>query len=267
MYDVHFVFLKKDEVVMDISKHANPFRMNRAVLCLALTTLAVGSSNASEAAQRVRQFDYATPELRTISEPAVGKEAEVEVGQTMVAAYVVRRLPAIQLKTVVSGKAFGFRVEVSPGLLPLQGHNSDGDFYQQPSGIGLTTFGVAQSDGRGGVFVPRQHEAKPELYWSFSTGAGNMAETQDLVFEPAFSDEADGSSVQRQLVYSGISKGVISILYREFVDDVARPAFSQALTYDLADGDEIGYRGARFKVIKANNTGIRYLVLKPLTGN
>ena len=49
-----------------------------------------------------------------------------------------------------------------------------------------------------------------------------------------------------------------------FSDDMARPAFTQDLTYDLADGDEIGFRGARIKVLKATNTAITYVVLKPL---
>jgi hypothetical protein len=45
---------------------------------------------------------------------------------------------------------------------------------------------------------------------------------------------------------------------------MARPAFSQELKYDLAQGTAIGYKGARFEVIRANNTGISYKVLKSL---
>jgi hypothetical protein len=36
------------------------------------------------------------------------------------------------------------------------------------------------------------------------------------------------------------------------------------LTYDLAAGDEIGFRGARIKVLKATNVSITYVVTKPL---
>lgn len=63
-------------------------------------------------------------------------------------------------------------------------------------------------------------------------------------------------SFQRELVYSGVAKGVITILYREFLGGVARPAFSQEVHFDLSEGSEIGYKGARFKVLKANNLGI-----------
>jgi hypothetical protein len=70
---------------------------------------------------------------------------------------------------------------------------------------------------------------------------------------------------RHEIIYSGAAKGVISLLYREYVDDLARPAFSQVLTYDLADGNEIGLKGARIRVIKASNTGLRYVVLRPVS--
>ena len=45
---------------------------------------------------------------------------------------------------------------------------------------------------------------------------------------------------------------------------MARPAFSQDLKFDLSQGDEIAYKGARFKVVKANNVGLSFIVLRPL---
>jgi len=61
-----------------------------------------------------------------------------------------------------------------------------------------------------------------------------------------------------------VAKGVVTILYREFLGNLARPAFSQELHFDLSEGNEIGYKGARFKILKANNLGITYLVTKGL---
>ena len=45
---------------------------------------------------------------------------------------------------------------------------------------------------------------------------------------------------------------------------MARPAFSQELKYDISQGKEIGYKSARFEIIKATNTELTYKVLKPL---
>lgn len=67
---------------------------------------------------------------------------------------------------------------------------------------------------------------------------------------------------RRELLYGGVSQGTISLEYREFVDDMARPAFSQTLRYDLNEGREIGFRGARFEILDANNVAVRYRVLR-----
>ena len=48
----------------------------------------------------------------------------------------------------------------------------------------------------------------------------------------------------RELIYGGVSRGTITLTYREYANDMARPAFTQELNYDLADGEEIGFRGA-----------------------
>ena len=45
---------------------------------------------------------------------------------------------------------------------------------------------------------------------------------------------------------------------------MARPAFSQELKYDLGEGQVIGFKGARFEVVKATNLGITYRVLRHL---
>lgn len=71
---------------------------------------------------------------------------------------------------------------------------------------------------------------------------------------------------RQELVYSGVAKGVVSLTYREFSQDLARPAFTQILTYDLADGKEIGFRGARIRIDEASNVALRYTVLAPLGG-
>ena len=65
-------------------------------------------------------------------------------------------------------------------------------------------------------------------------------------------------------MYSGVVKGVVSVSYREFIGNMARPAFSKEFQFDLSEGNEIGFKGARFKIVKANNLGITYQMTKNL---
>ena len=67
---------------------------------------------------------------------------------------------------------------------------------------------------------------------------------------------------RKTLIYNGHAGNVIKIGYREFIDDRARPAFSNEVQYDLDEGNIIGYGGAQLEVIEATNTNIRYKVIK-----
>ena len=72
------------------------------------------------------------------------------------------------------------------------------------------------------------------------------------------------SPFKRALVYAGTSQSTLNVSYRELLNDMARPAFTQELRYDAAKGAVIGYKGARFEVLEAGNTTIKYRVLAPL---
>jgi hypothetical protein len=66
---------------------------------------------------------------------------------------------------------------------------------------------------------------------------------------------------RQELVYNGKSGNSIKFTYREYVDNLARPAFTQEAQYDLSESNTIGFKGARIEVIKATNTNIEYKIL------
>lgn len=83
--------------------------------------------------------------------------------------------------------------------------------------------------------------------------------------------EAEASKVEMpdlkvEVLYQGLNKGSIKISFREFMKDIARPAFTQDISYDLSPSGttEIAFKELRIEVIKATSTGITYKVLKPL---
>ena len=69
------------------------------------------------------------------------------------------------------------------------------------------------------------------------------------------------SNFQRTLYYNGKSGNEVYFDYREFKNDLARPAFTQNLTFDLAEDNVIGFRGMRMQVLEATNTSIKYRLL------
>jgi hypothetical protein len=65
-----------------------------------------------------------------------------------------------------------------------------------------------------------------------------------------------------ELIYNGISKNTIKISYREFVRDMARPAFYQELNYDLDQSNIIQFKSLTIKIINADNSSIKFIVLE-----
>lgn len=63
-----------------------------------------------------------------------------------------------------------------------------------------------------------------------------------------------------ELVYSGATKDTLNLLYREYTpEDMARPAFTQNLTYDRAS-PSIRFRELQLRVLEASNERLRYVV-------
>ncbi|MFZ3052287.1 MAG: hypothetical protein WA099_02685 [Sulfuricurvum sp.] len=74
----------------------------------------------------------------------------------------------------------------------------------------------------------------------------------------------DMDSFKYQALYQGRIDNKIKISFREFKDDMARPAFTQDIEYELnKSGDTIvGFKGLRIKILKATNMDITYSVIQ-----
>ena len=74
-----------------------------------------------------------------------------------------------------------------------------------------------------------------------------------------------GEFYRKEIVYQGASGGSLKLLYREYVNNLAREAFSQDLEFDLADEPPTIaiVKGARIEVHDAGNLGIKYTIKKP----
>lgn len=208
-----------------------------------------------------------TSQLHLESSPQVGVEAEAEIGSSMIqmARYRATTTPAIRLLEPVRSKIrMGVTLLLAPGLYRLADQDGRGAFYRSVAPMQAVSLGVTIPTV-GGIFVPADGNAQPKPYYDDIVGH-DISRQGDLRTAPSdpIIEHTGEPGLRREFIYSGVSKGTIKLSYREFIDDLARPSFTQELTYDLAEGDEIGFRGARFRVLKATNTSIRYIVTKPL---
>ncbi|MFA6143651.1 MAG: hypothetical protein WCW84_01695 [Sulfurimonas sp.] len=88
----------------------------------------------------------------------------------------------------------------------------------------------------------------------------NPAKYQLIPIPPAIRE----GSFKYEALYQGKIDNKIKISFREFKDDMARPAFTQDIDYLLEkDGTAIvGFKGLRIEVLKATNVDITYKVVK-----
>ena len=70
---------------------------------------------------------------------------------------------------------------------------------------------------------------------------------------------------KQDFIYNGKVGNAIKFTYREYANDLARPAFTQDLQYDLKESNIIGFRGLRIEILSATNTKIQYKVLSYYT--
>jgi hypothetical protein len=229
-----------------------------------VAALVLVAAPAAMAAPGLRDFDLVGPSVKPVYLPQVGVVSEAALGESIVSAFNVYSREALRLKDPVQTKGKGYRLTIPQGVLMLVGKSDDGKFYQSREPIDLVTFGFQQTDTRGGIFLPNDPAATPETYWGSSTKAV-VASAPGIAYDLTTRESAGRDSFKMELLYSGVFQSTLTLTYREFKDDLARPAFTQELKYDLSQGDEIGFRSARFRVLKATNTGLTYQVISPLT--
>ena len=98
--------------------------------------------------------------------------------------------------------------------------------------------------------------------WQNHLAVNVGAKIGDKIFEPLKNTERAGKgSFKIEIIYSGLDENGLRATYREYKDDIARPAFYQDLTYDLSKSDTIRYKNFRIKILRATNEEIEYIVL------
>lgn len=66
---------------------------------------------------------------------------------------------------------------------------------------------------------------------------------------------------RNELLFQGVSNKVLKLSYREFINDMARPAYFQDVSYDVtALPMTVTFRSVRIEVIEAGNDGLTYRV-------
>ena len=212
------------------------------------------------------------PEVKILLNPEIGLEVNAEIGNTLISKSKTLTTPIISVASkIIHNITEKNSVEAPDGIYVAWARDGERILYKAPYGIvkapGLFGGESVYKEGNIGLVTRPGEKSANQIFLNFpsdlsvanfSNLASPVEVAHDVIVIP------DKLNFKQELVYTGVSKNVITIVYREYVNDFARPAFSTELKYDLAEGDTIGYKGSRFQVLKATNIGVDYKVLKHL---
>lgn len=239
-----------------ISRKISTLLLSQLIL---VTTVSAGS--------HYKMDEDFTPRIES-KYPQLEIEIEGDVGDTILSTLFSEVRPSLILKEDII--KFPLRIlwqtidiSIKKGELPLYKTTADGKFYE---GMNSIVEGKSGPNSSGVIFIPSDLNKSVELcYLERENSHVNCTPTDllrrtDLLHSKIPMDKKD--SFKKEIIYTGVSQKTITFIYKEFVDNLARPAFTTELKYDISDDGMIGYKGARFQVINAGNTGIKYKVFR-----
>lgn len=184
-------------------------------------------------------------EVTYSTEPAPGAIVESEIGEALFTSTVARTVPGITFPTgtIYVGGLANYEYELfAPFVISADGNSFCGSVLPLRSSFGEQP--ASQQPVNNACFSSEWFDENVPL-----------AEHTLVTIRTA-------DYFQRQLIYTGRNGSSITILYREFMGDMVRPAFDQELTFDISDDNVVGMRGARLRIHEATNVSITYEVIR-----
>lgn len=201
--------------------------------------------------KKISSYVNTTPEIDSSTGYEINKEYSKEIGYNLVEEIISAYYDAIRITSDAYGDISSFNRKIKTGEVYINKKKSEYyNIYEKPTGHDGLSIGFLLSNNQ------------PKIIYAYGLPFSVMGISDTLKYERFKYTASSESSFKKEFIFSGKSGSELSFSYREFKNDMARPAFTQELKYDMKESDTIAFKGLRIKVIKASNTDIKYVVLK-----
>jgi hypothetical protein len=188
-----------------------------------------------------------------ILQPELNRDTFAEIGETLIEKEVGYKYDAIKLLTLARARNYYVKTEIKNGELLINDSETQGHLL------------FSSEDKSYGIAIPKQG-GNTEMFVSTDGFHIRIIPLEGPVeFEKMKVPIVGKEYFKQEFIYNGKVGNGLKFIYREFIDNTARPAFTQDLQYDLAEGNIIGFKGLRIRVINASNTKIEYEVQSNFT--
>ena len=190
-------------------------------------------------------FMIVVPEALNENKPILNQETTSEIGVSLVSKEKGKIYNGIQIKAAIPYNYHGYiKKEFKEGTKFKNDHiYRDFDIYTNDD-ESQYSIAISRIDGHMAMYTfGKVFKMKPVEYFKIKIP----------IYEQNY--------FKQEFIYNGKIGGSLKFIYREYLDDYARPAFMQELQYDITESKVIGFKGLRIEIIDVNNTSITYKVL------
>lgn len=207
-------------------------------------------------------FVSARTENHTWADPAEGTVTIAYVGDPFLSVGRAKQQRAIVIPAGVSTGGYS----IARGEYIVSGMTADGTTYRAP--ISAHEIQASTMNNLTNVLLNGQQATVPPfIEWKSEPGKEpELCANGSCRKSPAATFEwVDVESFEQRLIYSGRSGKTIRVEYREFTDDMARPAYRTELVFDLGKSRVVGVKGSRIEVLGLNNEAIKFRIISPFS--
>lgn len=198
--------------------------------------------------------------------PPIGQTASAEVGEALYSewASTLTKKYTGTLQEAVTVQMENYRLEAPAGMARRILSRRGDPRPMMCTPVKRTSIGgIFGSRGFSGCLVDTKgNKTFDTAMFAHRSGEFPLEKPVAYTTETHESTRVEQDKFQIDVLYQGMSKGEVKISYRESIDGIARPAFTQDVTYELGpDGTAvIGFKGMRLKVLKATGQSIEYVI-------
>lgn len=202
--------------------------------------------------------------------PPKNEVSSTTIGVTLVENYIKETYKGFNTTTYLEGSYLGATWGMKPTTLYYYKTDSKWDYYMCMDSCIIWQDKMLKSNRnvvQGGLKISRDKKThklftmvmvdpRKELMESYGPKvkfSGNIIlKDVTIIGGPAF---------KKEFIYGGKTGQTVKFTYREFVNDLARPSFTQEINYDLDESKIVGFKDLKIEIIKLTNSNIEYKVL------
>lgn len=198
-------------------------------------------------------------ELKEYNSKELNELYSAEIGNSIIVSGFEKRIKALEVMSCPEFRIGIIKYPIKVGdILPYYGETRKiwtlycyNEEYRYPYG----SVGVA-------------YNSETQIYIPYVKNSGKgfiTKKPKEGIFEVSKTTIVDKNCedcLKKELIYNGKEGDNLKFTYREFINNMIRPAFNQDLSYDLNEGKIIGFKGLRIEILKTSNIGIEYIVQK-----